>query len=551
MAAHTPEELTRRLAALEDIRRPWMDAWADIAEYVLPGRGRFAADGQGPSPRGEKIIDATATRALGLLASGLQGGLTSPSRPWFRLGLEDPGLAETRGAGQWLQETERRLYQALARSNFYSAVHALYLEQAGFGTGCLHLEADPDTRLRFRLFTAGEYSLGADHLGRVDTVFRRCRMSAANLAQAFGQERLTPGQREAADRDPDRVVDLVHAVLPNPDHDPDSRDAARMPYASLHFQEGGQRLLGASGYLEFPVMAPRWEACADRIYGRGPGFDILGDVKMLQEMNRSQIKAVHKVIDPPMRIPAGYKDRLSLLPGAENFVDAANPEAVGPLYQIRPDIASAEMKIQNVQAAIRQGLFNDLFLAVNRHPSMTATEVLRRHEEKMLMLGPVIERQTHELLDPLIGRAYAILARAGQLPEPPRAIQGRDLKVEYVSMLAQAQKMAGVESIRHTAGFVSEVAAVDAGVLDKFDADAAVDEYARLMGAPDAVVRGAEEVSRIRLEREAARARQQEADRLGGALKAGAEAARTLSQADTDGDNALTRLLGETPGKES
>jgi hypothetical protein len=70
--------------------------------------------------------------------------------------------------------------------------------------------------------------------------------------------------------------------------------------------------------------------------------------------------------------------------------------------------------------------------------------VEERHEEKLLALGPVLERTNDELLDPLIDRAYEMMEREGLIPEPPEELNGVTLKVEYVSIMAQAQKLVGV-----------------------------------------------------------------------------------------------------------
>jgi hypothetical protein len=545
------EKYIRRLHDLKNERQSWEGLFKRISDYVLPRKGRFDRDSKPNDGRekGDKILDDVATRALRVLAAGLQGGLTSPARPWFRLGTQDPDLSKQKGIKMWLHEVERRMYQALAKSNFYSRVHGLYTEQAGFGTGCMIEEADLKTRVRFDLFTAGEYWLATDAHGMVDTLYYERQMTARQLVQQYGLEAL-PKQIQSSLQDNtnrDQYWKVLHCIQPRAEFDPEkgARGVRKhMPFESVVICE--QKIVFEGGYFEFPVLAPRWDVTGAEVYGRSPAMDVLKSVIILQEINKTELMGLHKMLNPPMKVPADYAHRLSLLPGAENPVALSNPDAVGPLYQISPDIKAAEYKLERVENRIREGLFNDLFLMILERPGMTATEVVERHEEKLLMLGPVIERQQTELLDPLMERTYAILERHGLIPPPPEEIEGEELKVEYISLLSQAQKLVGTQSIHGLAAFVGNLAQMKPQVLDKIDEDAAVDEYADMVGAPPSVIRSADQVAQIRMARaeQEAQVRQQE-QVLAAQQAAGqaAQTAKTLSETTTNNpDNALGAL---------
>lgn len=538
---------------LERQRSPWEEAWRDIAAYVLPRRGRMhgrdplgapaSASGGGPSSvpgtsdtRGGRVIDATATRAVRILAAGMQGGLTSPARPWFRLRLADGADAESGPARRWLDAVEQRLYWALARSNFYQASHALYTELAAFGSADLYQEVDPERLTRFAALTCGEFSWACDAAGRVDTVARRMLMTARQLAERYGESRLSSGTRRMLRKEPNRHVEVVHLVRPRAMRTPGHGGNLHMPFESLVFEADGAAgdLLHEGGFEEFPHLAARWDVTGGDVYGRSPGMDVLPDVKMLQEMARSQLLAIHKVVNPPMRVPTGFKQRLNLIPGAQNYVAPGQPEAVAPLYQINPDIAAVTRKIDDVRKAVREGFFNDLFLmfTADGRSNVTAAEVAERGQEKLLMLGPVIERHQTELLDPLLTRTYGILRRAGALPPNPPELEGLEMRVEYVSALAQAQRLGAAQSIRQFAAEVTALSATAPGVLDKIDFEQAVDELASIGGVPARVVRSDAEVLRLRAEREAVQAAQ------GAAVARGAAGAAS----------ALARVLGVDGG---
>ncbi len=493
----------RRLAGLlEDLKNPWVPRWREAARWIAPWRGRFDAGAgfEDPDSR-ERILDATAGRALRVLASGLHSGLTSPARPWFRLKRGGDADVESGPERRWLDVVEQSLYGVLAGSNFYQAVHSLYTELALFGSACLYMESDPERHVRFACPTCGEFAWSCDAAGRVDTVARRMLMTPRQLESAFGEEVLSRDTKRLLREKPDAPLEIMHLVAPRATRNPAASGRLHMPFASLVWEvKGAERLLHEGGFEEFPFLCARWDVLGADIYGRSPGMEILPDVRMLQEMTRSRLLAVHKMVNPPMRVPAGFKQRLSLIPGAVNYVNPHQPDGIGPLYQISPDLQALARTVEDVRRAVREGFFNDLFMMFTGEgrSNITATEIAERGEEKMLLLGPVIERHQTEILDPLLARAFGLASRAGLLPEAPLSMRGGELKVEYVSSLAQAQRRGGAEAVRRLTAEVSTLAAVAPGVLDKIDFEQAVDELASIAGVPARLVRSDAEVAALR-----------------------------------------------------
>jgi hypothetical protein len=509
--------LSEQAKALENERsQSWDGHYQDVIDYILPHRGRFMSKGDKPN-RGDKrmtkIVDSLSTRAMSMLAAGMQGGLTSPSRPWFRLGLNDPTLE---GAGQvkaWLSDCERRLYAQLAKSNFYEMAHQLYVEQAGFGTGVMLVLDDPRTVVRFHLLTVGEYCLATGEDGQVDTLHRRLWMTYRQMAQRFGLSSMSQSAQEGYRRSPFEWVQVYHAVSPREERSPGKADGTNMAYQSVYWEAGADKVLNESGYQERPFVAPRWDVVGSDAYGRSPGMIILPDVKMLQEMSKQQLIMIHKVNNPPMAVPVGYKSSLNLTPGGVNYVDPGNQEFVKPLYQIQPDLKDMELKLEQVRGSIKAGLFNDLFLSLNDpQPNMTATEVMERHSEKLLMLGPIVERMQMELLDPCIERVFNIMARAGALAQPPQELAGQTVKVEYTSLLAQAQREISTQSLTRFVAAVQAVAAVRPDAVDKLNSDEIVDQLGSAFGVQPAVIVPTDEVQQVRQARAQAQAQAQMAE---------------------------------------
>lgn len=503
--------LSRRHRELLRRRAPWEGAWRSLAEHFLPTRFRLETDrdGDGRGPMlNSRLVDATGILAMRVLAAGLQGGLTSPARPWFRLSLDDADLARSRQGQEWLDECAARMRVVFHRSNFYNVMHTLYAELGTFGTAFAFELADPRRGFSFVPLCTGEYVLDCNERRRVDTVFRRISMSLRQMAASFGQEALPEDLRAALRRGPDQRFPVAQAVFPRAERRPGRVDAAGMAFASLHWLEGrgGAHPLRVSGFRGFPGFGPRWEAAGNDVYGRSPAMDALPDCRMLQQMGVTTLKAIHKAVDPPMSVAAGLRSvGLDLTPGAVNYVDSIpgqSPQAATPLVQVRPDLATARKAMEAVQNQIRAGLYNDLFkLVLEGRSQVTASEIAAREEEKLILIGPVLERLHDELFLPLIDRTFELMRELDMLPPTPPELAGRRLRVEFVSLLAQAQKLVGMGAADRYMDLAGRAAAVWPEALDCLNVDRLLDSYAETLGLPVSLTRPQEERDALRRER--------------------------------------------------
>jgi len=521
--------------------------WKDIADYLDPYHGRFLDKDFTPAEGGNKstkIINPKAVKASRVAVAGMVGGLIPHSLPWFRLGPEDPDLAQWGPAKEWFADVQQRMYNVFSRSNFYAAGHSVFREEVNFGTGPMMIREHPSKVIHCRPWTVGEYVLMVDQFQLVDTGFRWFWSTARQLAQQFGKSNLTPETTALLDKNPDTFVEVVCGVMPREDADPSKKDSANMPYASIYWERKASSErppLGESGFNTNPMVYPRWDTIGEDAYGvTCPGIDSLGDLKMLQKLERDALRAVELSVAPPVIKPEG-SGRLSILPNAVNEMASGSIEQVKNVFQRNPEVAPIENKIQNVELRIQEGFFNDLFLMILNDKRMTATEVAQRHEDKLKILGPVIEKQNSEFLSPLIDRVYDIMERRGLIPPPPEELQGEEIKVEYISLLAQAQRMVGTQGIEQVAAFVGSVAKLQPDVLDKVDFDVMVEEYADARGVSPKVINPQDEVDQVR----AVRQQQQAAMQQQEAASMGADTAKTLSETEVGGENALDTVLGQ------
>jgi len=232
-----------------------------------------------------------------------------------------------------------------------------------------------------------------------------------------------------------------------------------------------------------------------------------------------------------------------MLPGGVTYVNSTQG-SVGfrPAYEIAPDFSGLVEDIKEVQERIKVTFFNDLFMMISQLDTVrTATEIDARKEEKLIQLGPVLERFENEALDPAIDCVFGIMLRAGLFPPVPAQLAGQKIKVEYISMLAEAQKAASTAGIERLAQFVGNIAAIQPQVMDNLDFDEMIEEYADMLGVSPKVVTALQKVAQIRAARNQ---QQQQAQQLQNSTAA-AQGAQTLSQTDVGGgQNALQKMLG-------
>ncbi len=555
------DRLNQRYQALRNERSPWDAAWRELAEHFLPTKFRAdsACGGHKPEILNKRIVDTTGILDMRTLAAGMQGGMTSPVRPWFRLTLED-GCAHRGAAGAWLDDVTVRMQALLHQSNFYNASHSLYADLGTFGPGLLIETADWNG-LHFTLVPAGEYVLDVDDRGTVDTFMYRLRMSARQIVRQFGKNNVPDAVKTAADSPAATAFfDVIHAVFPRTDRICGRLDAANMPYASVCWlgpgSHGGKaRVLRESGFRDFPAFAPRWDAVGNDKYGRSPAMDVLSDCRMLQQMGLTTLKALHKAVDPPLAVPVGLRSEgVDLTPGGLNFLDFTSPESgkIEAVQHIQPQIIeAAELKIRAVQQKIHDGLYADLFkmLMLNDRRTLTATEIDAREREKLSMLGPVVERLDKELHSPLILRTFRLMEQFDALPPAPPGMRGAPLRVEFTSVLAQAQRMASTSPIDQTVAFVAGMAPMRPEITDILDLDRTVRAYADALGAPAAMLRSAQDVRAIRQARAEAQARagqQAQTQQVVEQVARLSDAARNLGQTPlgADGQTAMSAIVG-------
>jgi len=545
-------------------RASFISHWRQLGDVILPRRPKFTVTDRNKGDRRSRgILDGTATLSLRTLKNGMMAGMTNPSRPWFSLAVLDRGLAGMMPVRMWLHEVTLRMRDTMARSNFYKIMPLLYGDMGTFGTGAMGIQPDEDNVVRFSMFPVGSYWIANDELGRVRTFVREFQMTVRQVVHEYATS--APGAEPDWSRVSERVktayqrgemegwVTVIQAITPNEDHRPDAAESKFKRFYSCHYEIGEKgtdygedRFLRESGFDIFPILAARWEVNDGDAYGTScPGMDALPDIKQLQRAERRGLQAIDKMVSPAVTAPPELRgQKISQLPGDVTYYASRGGQKIETLARVDYRLDYHESKQNQVRGRIEKFFHADAFRAIlddSRQQPMTARQVQEIHEEKLIDLIPVLEQSNQDVFDPLIDLVFNYMLEAGEIPDPPQELEGQPLRVDYISIMAQAQKLVSVAGMERFVSFVGNLAnqVQQPELLDKVNFDKMIEEYGDGVSAPPTVMRDAEEVAAIR------QGRQRQLDQQVAAEQARAMAGtvKDLASSPTGGDTALSRVM--------
>lgn len=534
------KELKQIQSSLQVDFNKMLPKWKLAAEYSASFRGRFPnEDRYSFLERSDFVISSAMQEAGNILSAGLQSGLTNQSTKWFKLSLEDKDLMKFRAAKEWLYDVENILYSILNKSNFYDITPGVYKEMGFFGQASVNQEKHFEKTTRFHALTCGEYMFGQNDECEIDTHFRVFPMTLGQLVKKFGFDNIPQPLKTGFENGQVAQVHIViHAVIPNYCRVKGKIDNQNMPFLSVYYLRDFENgyILRVSGYKRFPYHTPRWEVISSDLYGIAPGFNALNKSLSIQKMNEKRLLAVEYQVDPPWNVPksmaeSGYA--ANLLPGGSNVYDDARPESrVTPAFQVQFDMQGVSLIINEMENSIFSNMYSDIFkMIASADKTMTAREVASRDEEKMVLLGPVLNNLNRGLLAPSINTTFSHAMELGMLPPTPPELVGQELGIEFISMLAQAQKLVDTRASVEFAGFIGQIAQFDPDALKKLNSNELIDDYADKRSINPRIVNSNEKVLEMK---QMEMAQQQQARQMEMAKQA-LEGAKTMSQINFEG----------------
>lgn len=535
-------------------RKYYEPDWKTLGSFFIPHLVRVDDTTRTQRSKWNNIINNTCRQAVKTMAAGMQSGLTSPARPWLRIGMEDQDMMEAQSVREWSQTVSTRMLNLLRRTNFYNSSSMLWTVLGSIGTaGHLQLPDDDDV-FCFKQMMTGRYWIGNDHRGRVDKVFYINYLTVQQRIEMFG-DRADAKTKLAWDRGDYFEVDMVRCgIWRNPFAKWDQTGTKiiasnEKPWIAVWYVDGHPMPLKTAGFDRFPGQFPRWETTDDEAYGIGCGHDAIGDTKASQLKEKEKAKGIMKMITPPLSAPQEMRNGMYPVQGVPGGVtyrpQSSKADDIQPLYQVNLPLQYLYQDIQMDEARINRAFYADLFVMLANAPTtgtkMTAAEVGVRQEEKLIQLGPVIERVNNEFLDPLVERTFEMMFNRGMLPPPPPEIEGMPLKIEYISPLAQAQQMVGLGNIERFMSFAGQAAQFFPEVRDKVNADQSIDEVGNALGVPVGIIASDEQAQQKR----DTRAQIQQAQQMTASMPAMAKAAKDASQAKVGDRNLLETVAGQ------
>jgi len=521
----------------------WETMWRSVTDFIVPYSGKYTESKQNPLSRNHYIENNCTRIASRVLRSGLYSGLLSKSSKWFRLSTSRTELLENDDVKAWFYEVEKIIEQVLSKSNFYESMYNVLGDCADFGTSVTFIAEDYDNVIRCYNMNIGEYCLANDSTLEPTTLYREITMTVGQIVERFGIENVSESVKTSFENnniDSERII--VHVIEPNDDRIKIS-DLKKFVYRSIYYEKSSNDslVLEVSGYDELPFIVFRWDVRPDEVYGWGVGFDAVPDAKQLMLFEKESLYNLELVNRPPLVASSDFNNkRVTIQPSTINIKNPNSMESgIAPIFNPMNALQSTSQKISEIEQRINETYYTDLFRMLLNYgqSNMTATEVNEKVAEKLQQLGSVVER-INGSLDLVFNRILPICLRVGLLPEPPAILQNQPIKVDYISMLNQAQKASEVNSIIQFVSTLESMASVQPNIINMLNYDSVVKEMQERMGVPPTIVKTDQQIQ----EMEQAQAQAQQQQEQMQQMQAYANGAKTLSQTNLDNNNVLGQL---------
>ncbi len=541
MDFYTVEYFQKRKKEMEDVFNNIKPDLQELADYFSPRSVQFIARNvRKPIVRNKKIIDSTPLIALRNFSSGIMSGATSPCYRWFKTSFSNADVNNDYYLKRWCARQEELTRQILYSSNFYQCLPEVYKQLGIFGFSAVSLESDFDTIVNFRVLPIGSYYYAKNSKGKIDCFCRVYMETAKNIAEKFGRN--CPSEiLEASVNNPLKLYELIHFVEENKYYKKRHLTSKFSKYVSVVILSNKNEFLSIKGFDKFPYVVFESSFSSDIDYPQdSPGINALADVKQLMTMVKEYAKAVKKIVCPTYKGPATLKNKkLADVPGAYIEEDE-NGRGISPVYEVNPRVLELKQEKDELKQAIKEHFYNDLFAMIlsTAERGRTATEVNELKEEKMVLLSPLLE-QIHCALRQILNWIYKEEIRVGILEPLRPQYQNCRFEIEFVSSLAQAQKVSNISSMERFTTFVSNIAnAIDPVLKSKLNGEKIIEDYANYANIDPTQIVPSEEIEKIKAQNANSQNLQMQLD----AMKQGSQIIQNMGGVDSHGADLLSRF---------
>lgn len=486
------ERILKRHDRMALERSNFENLWQECMDHIVPRKGDIQTTRTPGDKRGHELFDSTAIMANNNFAGGLHSMLTNPTTRFFDLVMGDPEFDDDNQVKGWLQDVADKMWLVFQNSNFQTEVHEVYLDLGAIGTACLYIAEHDETVVHFSARAMKEIFIEENNLGRVDIVHRSFSWKPRQIVQEFGIDKVPSFVKKEFEKGTDDPWKIIHAVEPK-----DMDDDSMFSFKSVYVLQEQKIILSEGGFREFPYAVPRFTKTSGEIYGRGPGMDMLPDIKMVNKMMETTLKGAQKTVDPPMMVSdESVIGRVRLIPGGLTLVRPMSEAPIRPLI-VDARIDFGYQAVEDVRKRIRSGFYFDQ-LQLAQGPQMTATEVVQRTEESLRLMGPVLGRQYFEKLKVIVERVFGIMNRKGMFGEAPPQIQGRNFDVRYSSLIARVQRMNEGQNLSRAIGVAAPLFQIFPEIKDNLNGDKALKYVLDIYGVPQKLLNNERNIKEIR-----------------------------------------------------
>ena len=498
-------------------RTNWDTTFEEVARLVVPDLNYIFERRSGTNTVGEerhnRLFDSTAEHSAGILASALHSLLTSLTEEFYELTTGLPEIDNRPRVKRYLQRLTKQQHAILNGSNFQVEVREMYFGIITMGTAPIRMDDDDEDIIRFFNSPIFENFIRENHKGVVETIANQKKMCVREAFKKYTMESFGPDAKKLAE-DLDKEITIVNIIMSRKDAELERIDHLGRPFISITVYKEGKKTIQTKGFNEFPWAVPRWTKTTGETHGRSPAMKALPDVRYINTIKRTQIRANQKIVDPSlMVVDDGVIGRVNLRPGGLTSVRAMGPnqDVIKPILT-GGNLAAGRVDIQDTKEDIKRFFFVDQFQLplVDR---MTTVEVSTRNDDRIRILGPLVARLNNEFLTPMVNRLTGIMKRRKILPDNiPPELANLPLKVAFKSQIAKAIRL--LEADNHGRWLASVAPIMEA----KPEAAAVLDDiqYIRKMaefhGVDQTVLRTPKELASIQAAEAEAEQNQQDVE---------------------------------------
>ena len=541
MTFYNVEYFQKRKKEMEDVFNVIKPDLQELADYFLPRSAQFIArNTRKPYVKSKKIIDSTPLIALRNFSSGMMSGATSPTNRWFKTVFTNADLANDYYLKNWCSNQEELTRKILYSSNFYQCLPEIYKQLGVFGFCAVGMEPDYDNVVNFKVLPLGSYYYARNSKGKIDTFCRVYMETAKNIVEKYGDS--CPLEIvEVAKENPLKQYELIHFVEKNKYYRIKHLSSKYAKYVSAVILSSKNEFLSLKGFSKFPYVVFESSNPSDSDYPNDcPGVNALADVKQLMMMVKEYAKAVKKIVCPTYKGPASLKNKkLADVPGAYIEEDE-NGRGISPVYEVNPRVLELKQEKDELKQTIKEHFYFVLFAMIlnTAERGRTATEVNELKEEKMVLLSPLLE-QIHCALREILTWIYDEQIRVGIIEPLKKQYQNCRFQIEFISSLAQAQKVSNISSMERFTTFVSNIAnAIDPVLKSKLNGEKIIEDYATFANISPTQIVPSDEIEKIRNEMKNSQNQQSQIN----ALKESSQIIQNMGGVDSYGADLLARF---------